>query len=289
MVDSGKPALARMARHIDAHQHFWTYNQRDFGWIDESMASIRRDFLPAELKPQLESNGFDGSVLVQVRQSLEETRWMLELAETNPFILGVIGWVNLRSPRLRAELESFAGNPKLVGIRHIVQSEPDDFLLQPDFLRGISMLEEFDLAYDILIYTQHLPIAAEFVERFPRQRFVLDHLAKPPIKSRAVDLWARGLRELAAFPNVCAKVSGLVTEAEWQTWKPEDIRPYLDVAFECFGPGRLMVGSDWPVCTVAASYTRVANLVREYLVPYAVEERDAVLGGNAANFWRLQH
>jgi len=289
MVDSGKPALARMARHIDAHQHFWTYNQGDFGWIDESMASIRRDFLPAELKPQLESNGFDGCVLVQVRQSLEETRWMLELAETNPFILGVIGWVNLRSPRLRAELESFAGNPKLVGIRHIVQSEPDDFLLQPDFLRGISMLEEFDLAYDILIYTQHLPIAAEFVERFPRQRFVLDHLAKPPIKSRAVDLWARGLRELAAFPNVCAKVSGLVTEAEWQTWKPEDIRPYLDVAFECFGPGRLMVGSDWPVCTVAASYTRVANLVKEYLVPYAVEERDAVLGGNAANFWRLQH
>jgi len=289
MVDSGKPALARMARHIDAHQHFWTYNQRDFGWIDESMASIRRDFLPAELKPQLESNGFDGCVLVQVRQSLEETRWMLELAEKNPFILGVIGWVNLRSPRLRAELESFAGNPKLVGIRHIVQSEPDDFLLQPDFLRGISMLEEFDLAYDILIYTQHLPIAAEFVERFPRQRFVLDHLAKPPIKSRAVDLWARGLRNLAAFPNVCAKVSGLVTEAEWQTWKPEDIRPYLDVAFECFGPGRLMVGSDWPVCTVAASYTRVANLVKEYLVPYAVEERDAVLGGNAANFWRLQH
>jgi L-fucono-1,5-lactonase len=289
MVDPGKPALARMARHIDAHQHFWTYNQRDFGWIDESMGSIRRDFLPADLKPELEKNGFHGSVLVQVRQTLEETRWMLELAEKNPFILGVIGWVNLRSPRLRAELESFAGNPKLVGIRHIVQSEPDDFLRQPDFLRGISMLEEFGLAYDILIYTQHLPIAAKFVERFPRQRFVLDHLAKPPIKSRAVDSWARGLRSLAAFPNVCAKVSGLVTEAEWQTWKPEDIRPYLDVAFECFGPGRLMVGSDWPVCTVAASYTQVVNLVKDYLGPYAAEEREAVLGGNAAKFWRLQH
>lgn len=278
-----------MARHIDAHQHFWTYNQRDFGWIDESMASIRRDFLPAELKLQLENNGFHGSVLVQVRQTLEETRWMLELAEKNPFILGVIGWVNLRSPGLRAELESFAAYPKLVGIRHIVQSESDDFLLQPDFLRGISMLEEFDLSYDILIYAQHLPIAADFVERFPRQRFVLDHLAKPPIKSRAVDLWARGLRKLAAFPNVCAKLSGLVTEAEWPTWKPEDIRPYLDVAFECFGPGRLMIGSDWPVCTVAASYTQVVNLVKDYLVRYAVEERDAVLGGNAANLWRLQH
>jgi L-fuconolactonase len=277
-----------MVMRIDAHQHFWIYNQRNYGWIDESMASIRRDFLPADLKPELEKNGFHGSVLVQVRQTLEETRWVLELAEKNPFILGVIGWVNLRSPRLRAELESFAGNPKLVGIRHIVQSEPDDFLLQPDFLRGISVLEEFDLAYDILIYTQHLPIAAEFVERFPRQRFVLDHLAKPPIKSGAVDLWARGLRNLAAFPNVCAKVSGLVTEADWQTWKPEDIRPYLDVAFECFGPSRLMIGSDWPVCTVAASYAQVVNLVKDYMSRHTAEEREAVLGGNAAKFWRLQ-
>ncbi len=193
-----------MAMHIDAHQHFWIYNQREYGWIDEPMASIRRDFLPAELKSQLEKNGFHGSVLVQVRQTLDETRWLLELAENNPFILGVVGWADLRSPRLRAELESFAGNPKLVGIRHIVQSEPDDFLLQPDFLRGISILEEFDLVYDILIYTKHLPIAAEFVRRFPRQRFVLDHLAKPPIKSGSVDLWARGMRELASFPNVYA-------------------------------------------------------------------------------------
>jgi len=277
-----------VAMHIDAHQHFWTYKQREYGWIDEPMASIRRDFLPADLKPELEKNGFHGSILVQVRQNLEETRWMLELAENHPFILGVVGWVDLRSPRLRAELESFAGNPKLVGIRHIVQSEPDDFLLQPDFLRGISLLEEFDLAYDILIYTQHLPIAAEFVERFPRQRFVLDHLAKPPIKSGAVDLWARGLRKLASFPNVCAKVSGLVTEADWRTWKREDIRPYLDVAFECFGPSRLIIGSDWPVCTVAASYSQVVKLVTDYLGRYAPEEREAVLGGNAAKFWRLQ-
>ena len=277
-----------MARHIDAHQHFWTYSQRDFGWIDESMASIRRDFLPVNLKAELENNGFHGSVAVQVRQTLEETRWMLELAENNPFILGVVGWVDLRSPRLHEELESFAGKPKLVGIRHIVQSEPDDFLLQPDFLRGISLLEEFDLAYDILIYTQHLPIAAEFVGRFPRQRFVLDHLAKPPIKSRAVDTWARGLRNLASLPNVFAKVSGLVTEADWSSWKPEDIQPYLDVAFECFGPSRLMIGSDWPVCNVAASYTRVVTLVKEYLSKYAEEEREAVLGGNAAKFWRLQ-
>jgi L-fuconolactonase len=277
-----------MAMQIDAHQHFWIYNQRECDWIDEAMASIRRNFLPADLKPQLEKNGFQGSILVQVRQTLEETHWLLKLAEDNPFILGVVGWVDLRSPRLRAELESFAGKPKLVGIRHIVQSEPDDFLRQPDFLRGISILEEFDLAYDLLIYTKHLPITAEFVRRFPLQRFVLDHLAKPPIKSGSVDVWARGIRELASFQNVFAKVSGLVTEGDWQNWKPEDVRPYLDVAFECFGPSRLMFGSDWPVCTVAASYTQVANLVKDYLSKYAAEEREAVLGGNAAKFWRLK-
>jgi L-fuconolactonase len=273
---------------IDAHQHFWIYNQREYGWIDEAMASIRRDFLPVELEPLLESNGFQGSVLVQVRQTLEETRWLLQLAENNPFLLGVVGWVDLRSPHLRAQLESFAEKPKLVGIRHIVQSEPDDFLLQPDFLRGISTLEEFDLAFDILIYTKHLPMAAEFVGRFPRQRFVLDHLAKPPVKSGAVDLWASGMRVLASFPNVCAKLSGLVTEADWQAWKPEDLRPYLDVAFECFGPSRLMIGSDWPVCTVAASYTGVVNLVKDYLSRHAAAEREAVLGGNARKFWRLK-
>lgn len=274
--------------HIDAHQHFWTYDQREYGWIDESMATIRGDFLPDELKPQLERNAFQGTVLVQVRQTLEETRWLLKLAEDNSFIFGVVGWADLCSPELRAHLESFKGKSKLVGVRHIVQAEPDDFLLQPNFLRGISLLEEFDLAYDILIYPKHLPVAAEFVGRFPRQRFVVDHLAKPPIKSGAVDSWARGIRELASFPNVYAKVSGLVTEADWQAWKPEDIQPYLDVAFECFGPSRLMIGSDWPVCTLAASYERTMNLVKDYLSKYAAAEREAVLGGNAANLWRLK-
>src|SRR2546421_10249579 len=194
--------------HIDAHQHFWIYDQREYGWIDDSMRILQRDFLPADLKPELERSGFQGCVAVQARQTLEETRWLLELAERAPFILGVVGWVDLRSPRLRFELESFAGKSKLVGVRHIVQSEPDErFLLQPDFLRGIAMLEEFDLAYDVLIYTRHLPVATEFVERFPRQRFVLDHLAKPPIKSGAVDIWARGIRRLATFPHVCRKGS----------------------------------------------------------------------------------
>src|SRR6266850_181996 len=200
---------------IDAHQHFWVYDQREYAWIDDSMASLRRDFLPNDLKPELERNGFQGSVVVQARQTLEETRWLLELATDASFILGVIGWVDLRSPDVRSQLEAFAGNPKLVGIRHLAQSESNDrFLLQPEFLRGISLLEEFDLAYDILIYPKHLPVAAEFVRRFPRQRFVLDHLAKPLIKSGSLRPWEHGMRELGTFPNVFCKLSGLVTENE---------------------------------------------------------------------------
>ena len=274
--------------HIDAHQHFWIYSPDEYGWIDDSMAALRRDFLPKDLKLELERSGFHGSVAVQARQTLEEARWLLELAESSPWILGVVGWVDLRSPDVRSQLKVLAQNPKLVGIRHIVQSEPDDrFLLQPDFLRGISALEEFDLAYDILIYTKHLPVAAEFVQRFPRQRFVLDHLAKPPIKSGHIDLWARGIRRLAEFPNVFCKLSGLVTEADWQHWEPEQIIPFLDVAFEAFGPDRLMLGSDWPVCLVAASYARWVEVLQAYLLRQKPEFRESVLGGNARRFWRL--
>jgi L-fuconolactonase len=274
--------------HIDAHQHFWTYSPTEFEWIDDSMARLRRDFLPEHLKPEIESSNFHGSVAVQARQTLEETRWLLELAERSPWIFGVVGWVDLRSPDVRSQLSVLARNPKLVGIRHIVQSEPDDrFLLQPDFLRGISTLEEFDLAYDILIYTKHLPIAAEFVELFPRQRFVLDHLAKPPIKSGNIDSWAQGISRLAAFPNVFCKLSGLVTEADWQHWEPEQIVLFLDVAFESFGPDRLMFGSDWPVCLVAASYAKVLGVVNSYLLQKKPECQDPVLGGNAQRFWRL--
>ncbi len=275
--------------HIDAHQHYWLYNAEEYGWIDESMAALRRDFIPKDLSPELERSGFGGSVVVQTRQTLEETRWLLELARRSPKVVGVVGWVDLCSPECRAQLERFAKDAKLVGIRHIVQAEPDDrFLLREDFRRGIAMLEEFDLAYDILIYTQHLPVAAEFVEQFPRQRFVLDHLAKPPIKNREMEVWAQGIRRLAAFPNVFCKLSGLVTEADWQHWKPEDIHPYLDVAFDSFGPSRLMIGSDWPVCLVASEYGRVMDLVKNYLQRYGSEVREAVLGGNAQSFWRLK-
>ncbi len=275
--------------HIDAHQHFWIYDPREYDWIDESMAALRRDFLPEALKPELERAGFEGCVAVQARQTIEETRWLLELAAASPFILGVVGWVDLQSPEVRSQLQAFAGNPKMVGVRHVVQGEPDDrFLLRPEFWRGISALEEFDLAYDILIYPKHLPVAAEFVRQFPRQRFVLDHLAKPPIKSGALQPWERGIRELAAFPNVSCKLSGLVTEADWQQWRPEHMAPYLDVAFDCLGAERLMIGSDWPVCTVAAPYARAMGVVKDYLGRHSIHVQEAIMGANAQRFWKLK-
>jgi len=274
---------------IDAHQHFWLYNALEYAWIDNSMATLRRNFLPNDLAVELKSAGFDGSIAVQARQSLEETRWLLELAGKSASIVGVVGWIDLQAPDVRSQLKPLVHNPKLVGVRHIVQSEPDEgFLLRPDFLRGISILEEFDLAYDLLIYTQHLPVAIEFVQKFPRQRFVVDHLAKPPIKSAKLDSWAQGFRDLAKFPNVHCKVSGLVTEADWQGWTPDQIRPCLDAAFESFGPERLMIGSDWPVCLVAASYTTVIQLARDYIAARSPQSLSAVLGGNAARFYGLR-
>ena len=274
---------------IDAHQHFWRYNPDEYGWIDDSMIKLRRDFLPGDLQRELEHAGFDGCIAVQARQTIEETRWLLELAEASPFILGVVGWVDLQSEDVRSQLREFSKNPKLLGVRHIVQGEADDrFMLRPEFLRGVATLEEFGLTYDILIYARHLPVAAEFVQQFPRQSFVLDHLAKPLIKHGEIEPWRSDLRRLAEFPNVWCKLSGLVTEADWQAWTPEQIAPHLEAAFECFGPERLMIGSDWPVCTVAGSYSRTMNLVIEFLKGHPDAERDAVLGGTAAKFWRLQ-
>jgi L-fuconolactonase len=273
---------------IDSHQHFWRYNASEYGWIDDSMSCLRHDFLPENLNVELDAAGFDGAIAVQARQTLEETRWLLDLAAAAPHVFGIVGWVDLRSFDVHSQISEFASNPKFLGVRHVVQSEPDDrFLLQPEFLRGVSMLEEFDLTYDILIYARHLPTAAEFVKRFPKQRFVLDHLAKPPIKSGSLNPWQSGIRELAKHQNVFCKLSGLVTEADWKNWTPSQIEPYLDAAFESFGPERLMIGSDWPVCTVAASYLLVMNLLIEYLSKYPASVRDAVLGGNAAKFWKL--
>lgn len=274
--------------HIDAHQHFWIYNETEFDWIDDSMAALRRDFLPGDLEPELRALEFQGSVVVQTRQTLEESRWLLELADSHPSIVGVVGWADLSSPDIEQQLRILTQYPKLVGLRHIVQSEPDDrFLLRPEFLRGIAALEPFDLAYDILIYAKHLPVAIEFVEKFPRQRFVLDHMAKPQIKCQQIDAWAAAIDKLSQFPNVFCKMSGLVTEADWKHWTTDQIRPYLDVAFDAFGPERLMIGSDWPVCLVAASYEKAIKLVGDYIAERAPGHVDDVLGGNAQRFWRL--
>ena len=279
----------RSVAQVDAHQHFWRYDPVEYGWIDDRMAALRHDFLPHDLEPLMRRAGIEACVAVQARQSLEETRWLLSLADAHPFIAGVVGWVDLQSPDVTRDLESLTRHPKLVGIRHIAQSEPDDrFLLRPAFLRGLERLEEFGLAYDILIYSRHLPVAAELAQRLPRQRFVLDHLAKPDIRGRERDGWARDLRALAAQPNVLAKLSGLVTEADWTRWTSEDMHPYLDIAFECFGAERLMIGSDWPVCTVAGDYERTMVVVINYLAQRLSHERDAVLGGNAIRFWNLQ-
>jgi len=276
------------ARRLDAHQHFWHYDPVEYEWIDGTMAALQRDFLPADLEPELRGAGFDACVAVQARQTLEETRWLLELADRHDFVAGVVGWVDLQAPDVRAQLEPFLGRPKLVGLRHVVQAEPDDrFLLRPEFLRGVATLRDLGLAYDILIYPRHLPVAVEFAQRLEGHRLVLDHLGKPDIRGGEIREWERHLRRLAACGHVTAKLSGLVTEADVRAWTPDQMRPYLDVAFECFGYERLMIGSDWPVCTVAADYGRTMRVVSDYLQGRPPAEQDAVLGGNAARLWRL--
>jgi L-fuconolactonase len=273
---------------IDSHQHFWKYDAAEYDWIGPAMQAIRRDFMPPDFEPLLRQAGFQGSVLVQVRQSLEETRWMLELARKHSFIQGVVGWIDLRSPEVAAQLDGFRGERKLVGLRHIVQSEPDDrFLLGADFLRGIALLEERDLAYDILIYPRHLKVAGELVRHFPGIRFVLDHAAKPEIRNGEIRGWAADIKRLAAFPNVMCKLSGLVTEADWKDWTAEGMRPYLDVVWDAFGPDRLLIGSDWPVCTLAADYGRTMGLVLDYLSRRPAAEQEAICGGNARRLWNL--
>jgi L-fuconolactonase len=274
-------------RAIDSHQHFWDYDPVEYPWIKSDWL-IRRSFLPSDLEPLLRKSGFDGCVAVQARQSLRESEWLLELAEQNPFIAGVVGWVDLRSPNVEQQLEQFEDRAKFVAVRHVVQDEPDDrFMLREDFLRGIGTLKQFDLAYDILIFPKQLPAAVELVRRFPGQRFVLDHIAKPLIKDALIEPWATQIRELAAAQNVNCKLSGMVTEARWQTWSPTDFRPYLDIVWEAFGPDRLMIGSDWPVCLLSGEYERTMEIVQRYLEQFGAGERKKVLGANAVRFYRL--
>jgi L-fuconolactonase len=273
---------------IDAHQHFWRYTPEEYGWIGPDMGILKKDHLPADLAPLLETSGIGGTVAVQARQTLAETEWLLELADKHPLIKGVVGWVDLRSPELRGQLERFCSHPKFRGVRHVVQDEPDDrFMLREDFIRGLGMLAGFDLTYDILIFPRHLAVACELVEKFPEQRFVLDHIAKPFIKDGKVAPWDEGIRRLAEFPNVFCKVSGMVTEADWHRWRPADFRPYLDVVFEAFGPRRIMFGSDWPVCTLAGTYADVVKIVSDYVQHLSAEEQADVWGETAIRFYGL--
>ena len=274
---------------IDSHQHFWKYNPGQYGWMDDGMAVLKRDHLPGNLAAAQSGLGFDGSIAVQARQTLEESRWLLELADTHPRIQGVVGWVDLQSDSVEDQLEQFAAHPRFVGVRHVVQDEPDDqFMLRPKFIRGISMLRTFGLTYDLLIYPSQLPSAIELVEKFPEQAFVLDHIAKPPIKEGTLEPWAGQIRELATHQNVHCKISGMVTEADWANWQSEDFQPYLETALAAFGPERLMVGSDWPVCRLAGEYTPVMNLAIGFMETNAPNHLDNFLGGNALAFYGVK-
>jgi L-fuconolactonase len=273
---------------IDAHHHFWRYHPDEFGWINDELAAIRRDFLPEHLCAEIGAAGVAGVISVQARQTVAETAWLLELAAQHDFIRGVVGWVPLAGPTVRADLERFAAAPKFRAVRHVLQGESDErFMLRADFNAGIQALREFGLAYDLLILDRQLPPTIEFVDRHPEQVFVLDHIAKPKIGLNQLSPWREEITRLAERPNVYCKLSGLVTEADFTAWTEEQLSPYLDTVLEAFGPRRLMFGSDWPVCLVACGYARWAALVREFIGDLSPAEQARILGGTAAEAYAL--
>jgi L-fuconolactonase len=273
---------------LDAHQHFWHYSPTGHGWMTDQMSVLKHDFLPQDLQPLLASLGFDGCVAVQARQSLEETRWLLALAAEHPFIKAVVGWVDLRSPQLSEQLQTFSTQRKFAGVRHVIHDEADDdFMLAPEFRRGIGQLHALNLTYDLLLYPRHLRAAAKLVDEFPGQLFVLDHLAKPNIAEEQFSPWREDLQQLAKFPNVYCKLSGLVTEAHWQQWQSSDFDRYLEIALGAFGWGRLMIGSDWPVCTLSGEYPAVMHLVLNFVKKLSPQAQAAILGENCARFYRI--
>ncbi len=270
---------------IDAHQHFWRYTAAEHPWIPQGSA-LQRDWLPEDLGRIHRPLEFDGSIVVEARQSLAESWWLLGLADADPSVKGVVGWVDLQSDRVEDCLASLAEHPRFVGVRHLAQDEPDArFLVRPTVTRGIGALRQFGLTYDLVIVPSQLPAAIELVQLFPEQAFVLDHIAKPRIREGVIEPWASLIRELARHPNVCCKVSGLVTEADHYNWNVDDFRPYLDVVFEAFSPERLMFGSDWPVCLMAASYEQVEELARVSVCHFRPEQVEGFWGGNCARFY----
>ena len=274
---------------IDAHQHFWRYRPETHGWITDALAVLKRDFLPEDLGPLLRAQGLDGCVAVQAAQSLDETRFLLALADAHPFVKAVVGWVDLLSPDLERELDAFAAHRHFRGVRHVAQDEPDDgWLARPGVVRGVGTLRRFDLTYDILVYARQLPAAFALARALPDQPFVVDHLAKPEIRAKRLEPWRSDIRRLAALPHVHCKLSGLVTEAAWDRWTPADLQPYLEVALDAFGPDRVMIGSDWPVCLLAGDYPGVLGVVRQFIGSLSDDEQAAVLGGSAARFYGIE-
>lgn len=272
---------------IDAHQHFWKYDPGRHSWITDDMKAIRRDFQPEDLQPLLEMNDIEGCVVVQVDQTEDETLALLSLANQHDFIKGVVGWIDLRNPNLDSRLQYFSSLKKLKGFRHIVQGEKPGFLLQRDFIEGVRQLARYDFSYDLLIYHHQLEEALEFVRQVPETRIVIDHLAKPSIATQNRKQWDIHMRAMAEAPNISCKVSGMVTEARWPGWKYEDFVPYLDGVMNAFGTGRLMYGSDWPVCLVAATYHEQLLIVKRYLQKFSALEKNQILGENAERFYNL--
>ncbi len=274
---------------IDAHQHFWEYQPEDYPWITEELSVLRRSFLPSDLAPELIKFNFDGSIAVQARQTLDESRWLLKLAEECSQILGVVGWVDLCSDQIDAQLTEFASHPRFVGVRHVVQDEPDDaFMLRPEFLNGIRQLKNHELTYDILIFPKQLEAALSLVEKFPDQPFVIDHIAKPSIKEGTLQPWKNLITEISKFPNVTCKISGMITEADWKEWKQEDMKPYLETILEIFPPNRLMYGSDWPVCLLAGDYSQVFDLAKNFIDQLSIQDQEWIYGRTAAQFYNIQ-
>jgi L-fuconolactonase len=273
---------------IDAHHHLWRYTPAEYGWIDETMQVLQRDFLPEDLKAAMASAGIDGTIAVQARQTLEETRWLLDLAETNDAIRGVVGWAPIAGEEFPGCMEEFDGREKLKGLRHVIQGEKDEhYILREDFNSGIRTMAGSGLVYEILIYERHLEDTIYFVDEHPEQVFVLDHVAKPQIAAGVMEPWASRMQKLGQRENVWCKVSGLVTEADWKAWTPEILKPYLDVAVEAFGPARVMAGSDWPVCLVASGYAQWWQVLRDYFAGFSETERAAVFGGTAVEVYGL--
>lgn len=272
---------------IDAHHHLWCYTTEEYGWIDDRMKILQRDFTPADLAAEMSAAGVTGSVAVQARQTLEETHWLLNLTVKSSVIKGVVGWAPIADKAFASTLPTLQSDPLLKGLRHVVQAEPDGFLDGEAFNRGIAALRDTGLVYEILIFARQLPEAIRFVDRHPNQVFVLDHIAKPDIAGNGFSAWEKGFRELAKRQNVSCKLSGMVTEADWQTWTPATLTPYFETALDAFGPSRLMVGTDWPVINVACSYTRWWQIITEWLAPLSQTEREQIEGKTAARVYGL--